>query len=69
MEKKAKNVPFFYKEQKRTQKTCCSFIKNARTLRSFEKKGCPTLEESFTGQGGGAVDYRGKGRGGGRMRS
>ena len=30
MEKNAKNVPFFYKERKRTQKTFRSFIKNAK---------------------------------------
>ena len=31
------------KEHKRTQRTSRSFIKNARTLRSFETNDCPTL--------------------------
>ena len=30
MEKNAKNVPFFYKERKRKQKTFRSFIKNGK---------------------------------------
>ena len=39
MEKKAKIVPFFYKERKRTQ----------RLERSFEKNGCPTLHRRKPG--------------------
>ena len=31
-----KNVPFFYKERKRTQRSECS----------FEKNGCPTLKKT-----------------------
>ena len=38
MEKNAKIVPFFYKEQKRTQ----------RSERSFEKNGCPTLVRTLS---------------------
>ena len=34
-----KNVPFFYKERKRTQ----------RSFSSFEKNGCPTLPPASTG--------------------
>ena len=50
-----KNVPFFLKERKRTERTERSFEKNGkewkrteRTERSFEKNGCPTLVFSIS---------------------
>ena len=53
MEKKAKIVPFFYKEQKRTQRLFCSFIKNGKerkdgsVLLKRMDAHCPTLFLSF----------------------
>ena len=35
MEKNAKIVPFFYKEQKRTERSECSFIKNGKERKDW----------------------------------
>ena len=47
MEKNAKNVPFFYKERKKPQRTPHSYIKNGKERKNvafFQKNGCPTLQ-------------------------